>query len=765
MGTSIGARILSQLDYDKSGSLDRVELRHLVASVDPRNEELGPIVKDVNSLLLRGGGGRGENETLTAEQLQQIFCGLSQDQEMQLLHYVKRYKRRRKSLISKSNCLSLDIWILRANTTHLKENYSFGEILGSQGAFGDVFRATYKPTGQAVAVKRMSKSRLHVNGLLQCAVTEIETMQRISDSGGHKNLVGLQEVFEDYGYVYIAMEILEGGELFERMDHYRGKEQAAASVVAQLLKAVAFLHSLGIVHCDIKPENVLFEQQELRFDPTDNKAKCKEAFIQTYTDWEPIWKSAKPYLKNARKASHLKLIDFGISRHICTFYEANAATIDSKNGNNSASQSNIKVKSNENGNESKFKQKVQKPNYSKYCKSEAFSKLQVPELVGARGTIYYMAPEVISGSYSIHCDVWSIGVLMFSMLYGYAPFDYDEDDDSDECIFEKIKKGFQPVLKAGEGPWFNKDIWVSEEARHLLALLLESDPIKRLSASEALLCDWFGKTREAAKSRRRMVKRGLAEVRDMSSFRTFMLKLASSGHAYPFGPLHHLTEAASKGGTFSLQEVMEILDGDTRAETAHHAPALGCLSRYQSLRDTLENSTSNMEKNVSVEDLRLLVANCMLLAKEERLRSIFKSLDDSGDSLLDLKELTNALRCVGFNLSAKEIETMFEEIDLDDDGRVDYVEFLNALGMRHHRDMLRPRASSTLSPRGGGGNPKMQDLLSSPESNVSPDSKTSDSERRMSVLPYIYSPNKLGPLEAETVTCQRCQGGVQCIVI
>lgn len=81
---------------------------------------------------------------------------------------------------------------------------------------------------------------------------------------------------------------------------------------------------------------------------------------------------------------------------------------------------------------------------------------------------------------------------------------------------------------------------MSEEARRLLASLLESDPVKRLSASEALLCDWFRKTSEAAKSRRRMVQQGLAEVLFRFSFsqeqKDTDIKKSMSGSGYVFVP-------------------------------------------------------------------------------------------------------------------------------------------------------------------------------------------------------------------------------------
>lgn len=103
------------------------------------------------------------------------------------------------------------------------------------------------------------------------------------------------------------------------------------------------------------------------------------------------------------------------------------------------------------------------------------------------GTPYYCAPEVIKGRYSENCDMWSFGVVMFVMLFGYPPF-YAETDDK---IFQAIQRGFDHTTRPGYGAHFPKDIPCSDSAKHLLTNLLVMDPTKRWSAREALEHPWL----------------------------------------------------------------------------------------------------------------------------------------------------------------------------------------------------------------------------------------------------------------------------------
>ncbi|XP_068465686.1 calcium-dependent protein kinase 28-like isoform X2 [Phaseolus vulgaris] len=79
---------------------------------------------------------------------------------------------------------------------------------------------------------------------------------------GHENVVQFYDAFEDDSYVYIVMELCEGGELLDRIlakKESRYTEKDAAVVVRQMLKVAAECHLHGLVHRDMKPENFLLK--------------------------------------------------------------------------------------------------------------------------------------------------------------------------------------------------------------------------------------------------------------------------------------------------------------------------------------------------------------------------------------------------------------------------------------------------------------------------------------------------------------------------
>jgi calcium-dependent protein kinase len=183
------------------------------------------------------------------------------------------------------------------------------------------------------------------------------------------------------------LRLCEGGDLFTMIQKTSNfSERIAIRIMRQVVSAVLYCHINGIVHRDIKSDNILFLNQDI--------------------------------------SSPVKLIDFGIS---------------------------VKFEK-----DTKLKEKT--------------------------GTVLYIAPEVISGSYDEKCDIWSCGILLYMMLCGVPPF----NGSSRKEVMSKIKKGKFS---------FSSKIWslISDEAKSLITLMLTMDPAARPSCREVLNHPWFNK--------------------------------------------------------------------------------------------------------------------------------------------------------------------------------------------------------------------------------------------------------------------------------
>ncbi|XP_004308971.1 PREDICTED: CBL-interacting protein kinase 18-like [Fragaria vesca subsp. vesca] len=133
--------------------------------------------------------------------------------------------------------------------------YQLGKLLG-QGGFAKVYHARSLKTNQIVAIKIISKEKVFELGLVDQTKREISIMRLLK----HPNIVQLYEVMATKKKIYLVMEYAEGGELFQKINKRRLKEEAARRFFQQLITAVDFCHKRGVFHRDLKPENLLLDK-------------------------------------------------------------------------------------------------------------------------------------------------------------------------------------------------------------------------------------------------------------------------------------------------------------------------------------------------------------------------------------------------------------------------------------------------------------------------------------------------------------------------
>lgn len=147
--------------------------------------------------------------------------------------------------------------IFDLNDSNIHEHYTIKHLLG-KGSFSTV-KLGIGRDGRQVAIKIIDKNSIDVK------VASLKTEVRILMNVKHPNIVSLLDVFEDNEKVYLIMELMTGGELFDRIcnDFPNGYSEKQSSIlIKKTLEAVEYFHEKGIIHRDLKPENLLFSSSD-----------------------------------------------------------------------------------------------------------------------------------------------------------------------------------------------------------------------------------------------------------------------------------------------------------------------------------------------------------------------------------------------------------------------------------------------------------------------------------------------------------------------
>ncbi|XP_077596515.1 serine/threonine-protein kinase DCLK1a isoform X3 [Stigmatopora nigra] len=134
---------------------------------------------------------------------------------------------------------------------YISERYAVGRVLGD-GNFAVVRECAEHSTGRHYALKIINKGKCR--GKEHMIQNEVAILRRVK----HPNVVLLIEELDTYGELYLVMELVKGGDLFDAITSAkRYTETDAGGMLYDLANAIKYLHGLNIVHRDIKPENLL----------------------------------------------------------------------------------------------------------------------------------------------------------------------------------------------------------------------------------------------------------------------------------------------------------------------------------------------------------------------------------------------------------------------------------------------------------------------------------------------------------------------------
>ncbi|KWU46715.1 Pkinase-domain-containing protein, partial [Rhodotorula sp. JG-1b] len=266
-----------------------------------------------------------------------------------------------------------------------------------------VSQAQGKHVGEAVKKKPRATERANI-------LKEVQIMRGLN----HPGIVRLLNFTESSNHYYLTLELMEGGELFHqivKLTYF--SEELSRHVILQVAHAIRYLHEeKGVVHRDIKPENILFEGIPIipskvpRARPYDEEKEDEGEFIPGI---------------GGGGIGRVKIADFGLSKIVWN-----------------------------------------------------------EETMTPCGTVGYTAPEIVKDErYSKSVDMWALGCVLYTLLCGFPPF-YDE---SIHVLTEKVAKGYYTFLS----PWWDD---ISASSKDLITHLLDVDPEKRYTIDEFLAHPW-----------------------------------------------------------------------------------------------------------------------------------------------------------------------------------------------------------------------------------------------------------------------------------
>lgn len=277
------------------------------------------------------------------------------------------------------------------------------------------------------------------------------------------------------------------------------------------------------------------------------------------------------------------------------------------------------------------------------------------------GSSYYIAPEVLQKHYNEKCDTWSAGVILYMLIVGRAPFDGKDDDE----IIENISKGeFNSKHR--------KLVSASNEVQDLVKKLLEVDPVRRLSAAQALKHPWF--TKFKAKSLYNNIEKEKIEIY-LNRLMTYTINSKFQQMVLAF-IVHNIAYSEDTKNILKIFRMFNEKDD-------------GKLTKGELTKGLCQYVDENKVKN-EIDGIFLMLdgANHGYIEYEEFLRACldkntilddehilyaFNFFDKDNKGKISVDKIKKNF--VGSNVKEEVFKNIFKEVDINEDGEIDFVEF------------------------------------------------------------------------------------------
>jgi len=275
----------------------------------------------------------------------------------------------------------------------------------------------------------------------------------------------------------------------------------------------------------------------------------------------------------------------------------------------------------------------------------------------ACGTMEYAAPELLKQSYTLQCDMWSFGVTVFALLFGYLPF-HGQKHQIRKCILSG-----KYVVK-------NK-CWskVSHEAQDFVKQLLVLDPNQRLTAKQALEHSWI-KSRDEIERAYNFANEAIADAlisfARASQFRRVamhMMALSLSNNEQAQVRKAFIGMDVNRSGAITTSEFKQVFKENFQIGGEQVTEAFRALD-------------ANNQDEIRYTEFLAAMVSSQIQIHEELLQAAFNRFDtDSTGYITD----DNLQRVLGDSCSPDLISAMIWDADLSKDNQISYQEFTSYL--------------------------------------------------------------------------------------
>nr|GME06748.1 calcium-dependent protein kinase 1 [Ipomoea batatas] len=272
------------------------------------------------------------------------------------------------------------------------------------------------------------------------------------------------------------------------------------------------------------------------------------------------------------------------------------------------------------------------------------------------GSAYYVAPEVLRRNYGPEADIWSAGVILYILLSGVPPF----WGENEQGIFDAVLRGH---LDFSSDPWPS----ISSSAKDLVKKMLRLDPKERLSATDVLNHPWMREDGDASdKPIDIAVLSRMKQFRAMNKLKKVALKV--------------IAENLSEEEIIGLKEMFKSIDTDdsgtiTYEELKAGLTKMGTKLSESEVRQLME--AADVDGNGTIDYLEFITATMHMnrMEREDHLYKAFEYFDKDKSGYITKEELEHSLK--KYNITdEKTIKEIIAEVDTDNDGKINYDEFV-----------------------------------------------------------------------------------------